>query len=162
MRNRLLAQYDLHHRLYNNVLQGFTDEETNQRLQGGSKMNHVKYLAGHILNSNYGFARSVGLKIDVKWNELFAVMDKSQAKDDYPYPTIDEIKTEWNDLHPSLRNLLIKITNKELENNPPAPFDQVANSVGELWAFINHHVAYHIGQVGILRRGFGKSPMNYD
>ncbi|WP_372637772.1 hypothetical protein [Fodinibius sp.] len=57
MSTPLMAQFDLHHRLYKNVLDGFTDEETNRRLHGDTKINHVKYLAGHILNSQYGIAQ---------------------------------------------------------------------------------------------------------
>ncbi len=162
MKNPLLFQFDLHHRLYNNVLEGFSDEETNQRLNGNSQINHVKYLAGHLLNSNYGLAAMAGMKPDVKWNALFAVMGLSEAKDDFPYPDIEEIKAEWNQLYPSLRYRLGDMNTDALSTKPPAPFDQLAESCSELWTFINHHVAYHIGQVGILRRGFGKMPMSYN
>ena len=158
----LLIQFDLHHRLYNNVIEHFTDEESNKRLNGDSNVNHVKYLAGHLLNSNYGLAIMAGLDIQVKWNELFAVMGASSAKDDYPYPDIEEIKAEWNQLHPQLKAALSEFTAEDLSKVPPAPFDQIAESNVNLWAFINHHQAYHIGQIGILRRGFGKEPMSYE
>jgi hypothetical protein len=162
MKNLLLTQFDLHHRLYHNVLEGFSDEETNRRPNGDTTVNHVKYLAGHLLNSQYGLAAMVGLDPDVKWNELFAVMGQSEARDNFPYPAIEEIKYEWNQLHHPLRTKLEKLTPERLTHTPPAPFDQVAASSGELWAFINHHIAYHIGQIGLLRKAFGKMPMRYD
>lgn len=162
MKNLLLIQSDLHHRLFTNVLEGFSDEETNLRLNGNSQINHVKYLAGHLLNSNYGLAVMAGMDPDIKWNELFAVMEQSEAKDNFPYPAIEEIKAEWNQLYPPLRHKLETLNPEALSSKPPAPFDQVADTCGELWAFINHHVAYHIGQIGILRRGFGKMPMRYN
>lgn len=162
MKDILITQFDLHHRLFNNVLDGFSDQETNQRLHDNQQINHVKYLAGHLLNSNYGLATMAGMEPEIKWNELFAVMGQSEAKDDFPYPTIEEIIAEWNQLYPPLRYRLGNVSPETLKNNPPAPFDQVANSSGELWAFINHHVAYHLGQIGILRRGFGKKPMSYN
>lgn len=161
MKNLLLTQFDLHQRLYNNVLTGFTDEETNRRLHDNKKMNHVKYLAGHLLNSQYGLAMIAGTHPEVKWNELFAVMGQSEARDDIIYPSIEEIKAEWNGMHEETRNGLEKLTPEMLNHAPPAPFDQVADTVGDLWAFINHHQAYHIGQIGILRRGFGKEPVSY-
>jgi len=95
----LIIQYDLHHRLFNNVLDGFTDKEANQRLGGYPEISHVKYLAGHLLNSQYGIAMIAGLKPEVKWNELFAVMGQSEAKDYTNYPSIEEIKAEWNQMH---------------------------------------------------------------
>ncbi len=162
MKNLLLTQFDLHHRLYNNVLEGFSDEETNCRLYGNTEINHVKYLAGHLLNSQYGLAAMAGINLEVKWNELFALMGQSKAKDDFPYPSIEEIKAEWNQLHYPLRECLEKLTSKTLSYTPVAPFDQVATTSGELWAFINHHIAYHIGQIALLRKGFGKTPMRYD
>lgn len=161
MKNLLLTQFDLHHRLYNNVLTDFTDEETNQRLHGDKNMNHVKYLSGHLLNSQYGLGIIAGISPEIKWNDLFAVMGQSEAKDDIVYPDIEEIKREWNGMHEEIRKGLEKLTPKVLTTKPPAPFDQVADSIGELWAFINHHQAYHIGQIGILRKGFGKEPMSY-
>lgn len=163
MKNQLLTQFDLHHRLYNNVLEGFTDKETNQRLNGYPEINHVKYLAGHILNSQYGIALLANVaSIEPKWNDLFAGAGQSEAKDDFDYPSIDTIKTEWNAIHNPIRNALGKITTELLTQKPPAPMDEFAESRGELWAFLNHHVAYHIGQIGILRRGFGKPPMSFD
>lgn len=162
MQEYLITQYDLHHRLYNNVLRDFADEETNSRLHGDKNMNHVKYLAGHLLNSQYGLALIAGLNPEVKWNELFAVMGRSEARDNFPYPDIEEIKTEWNRLYRPVRNGLSELTSRELNKTPAAPFDRVAETTGELWTFINHHIAYHIGQIAILRRGFGKKPMSYE
>ena len=159
MKNHLLIQFDLHHRLYNNVLDGFTDEETNRRLQGYKKMNHVKYLAGHLLNAQYGLAEIAGVGFDVKWNELFAAAGQSEAKDDIAYPHIDEIKSEWNKLYEETRHGLEKLAPEDLEKEAPYEF---FSSAGEMWAFLSHHQAYHIGQIGILRRGFGKAPMRYD
>lgn len=158
----LLIQFDLHHKLYNNVLQGFTDEESNKRLENNPRINHVKYLAGHLLNSQYGLALAAGSNVNIKWNEMFAVMGQSTAKDDFSYPPLEEIKLEWNKLYQPTRDALAQMTDKDLSKTPPSPFDQVAESRGGLWAFINHHIAYHIGQIGILRRGFGKEPMSYE
>lgn len=162
MNQFLLTQFDLHQRLYNNVLEGFTEAETNQRPYGDKNVNHVKYLAGHLLNSQYGLALIAGLEPEIKWNELFAVMGQSEAKDDFNYPSIKEITDEWNALYEPTLERLNKLTVEDLTEAPPSPFEQVANSSGELWAFINHHQAYHIGQISILRKTFGKEPMSYD
>lgn len=162
MRNYLITQFDLHHKLYNNVLDGFTDEETNRRLNGIKTMNHVKYLAGHLLNAQYGIGMVAGINREVKWNELFAPMGQSKARDDIEYPTIEAIKAEWNQMHASIRNGLQALTDENLSSKPPQPLDKIWATVGEQWAFLNHHQAYHIGQIGILRRGFGKEPMSYE
>ncbi len=157
----LIIQYDLHHLLFNSVLDGFTDKETNQRLDGYAEVNHVKHIAGHMLNSQYGMAMIAGLKPEVKWNSMFAVMGQSEAKDYTDYPSIEEIKAEWNQMHEPTRRGLLELKQNTLNQKPPSPFDPVSETVEQLWAFINHHQAYHIGQIGILRRAFGKEPMSY-
>ncbi len=165
----LLPLFKFHHCLYNNVLDGFTDEETNQRLHENRKINHVKYLAGHLLNSQYGFGFLSGVRFPVKWNELFAPMNHSEAKDDIRYPSIDEIREEWNAIYEPTWEALNRLSMDDLNTIPPKPADKVfenspvfENTVAGFMTFLNHHQAYHIGQIGILRRGFGKEPMNYD
>ncbi len=157
----LIIQFDLHHRLFNNVLDGFTDEETNRRLSGYTHINHVKYLAGHLLNSQYGLAQIAGFSPEVKWDDHFAVMGQSEARDGVNYPHIDEIIKEWNNLYQPVREKLTMLDDHQLSESPPIPFDKVSESNGQLWAFITHHQAYHIGQIGIIRRAFGKEPMSY-
>ncbi len=162
MRNYLITQYNLHQRLYLNVLEGFPDEETNQRPYSDKNLNHVKYLAGHLLNSQYGLSLIAGIQPEVKWNDLFAVMGQSEAKDDFPYPSIEEIKNEWNALFEITQKRLSRLTDDELQQSPPPPFQELVESKGELWAFINHHQAYHIVQISILRKAFGKKPTSYE
>jgi len=159
--NPLITQYDLHQRLYNNVLDGFTDEETNRRVPEYPQISHVKYIAGHLLASQYGLAQIAGLNPEIKWNELFAVMGQSEARDNVIYPHIDEIRNEWNNLYQPVREKLIQMNDDQLAASPPEPFDAVSESKGQLWAFITHHQAYHIGQIGILRRAFDKKPMSF-
>jgi uncharacterized damage-inducible protein DinB len=169
MKNNLLTQFDLHQQLYNNVLANFTDEETNRRLQGDTNMNHVKYIAGHLVNSQYIFAFLAGVKVERKWDELFAGRQRTKVGDDISYPSIETIKTEWNDIYDEIRDGLEQLFPDDLNRIPPKPLDTIFeddaiidNTVGGLWAFFNDHQAYHIGQIGILRRGFGKDPMRYD
>lgn len=168
MKNILLSQFDLHHRLYNNVLDGFMDEESNTRWNGNKNVNHVKYLAGHLLNSQYGIGLLAGVKLERKWDHHFAAMGQSAARDDVEYPSIEEIKAEWNAIHPVIREGLQNLSGESLNRKPPKPMDVVFedspifdNSVGDFLAFLNHHQAYHIGQIGLLRRAFGKKPMEY-
>ncbi|MEX1212641.1 MAG: DinB family protein [Balneolaceae bacterium] len=158
----LITQFELHHRLYNNVLNGFTDIESNERPCDNKNVNPVKYLAGHLLNSQYGLIMIAGHHPEIKWDELFAVMGKSEFDTSNTYPLLSEIQYEWNRWHQPTTKGLEALSREDLHATPPAPFDQVASSAGELWAFINHHQAYHIGQIGLIRRIFGKDPMSFD
>lgn len=169
MKQYLLAQFDLHHRLYYNVLVDFSDEETNQRLYGDARINHVKYIAGHLLNSQYALGFLTGIEVDIKWNELFAGLGQTRARDNVSYPSINQVREEWNRIYIPIREGLESLTVQMLHKRAPDPLGKsfeknefFANSIGGVWAFLNHHQAYHIGQIGILRRGFGKDPMKYN
>jgi len=169
MNNYLLAQFDFHHRLYNNVLDGFSDAEANARMHDDTNLNYVKYVAGHLLQSQYGFARLAGLQIQPKWSDLFAPAGQTRARDDVAYPELDAIKSEWNTLYPDIHNRFSALTSEALNATAPEPFGSLfagntdfGNTVAGVWAFLIHHQAYHIGQIALLRRGFGKPPMRYD
>ncbi|MBS1525079.1 MAG: DinB family protein [Bacteroidetes bacterium] len=161
----LLSQYDLHDVLFNNVVAGISDEESNFSFK--DPCNSVKWLAGHLLWANANFANIGGITIDVKWRDHFYTKEGGGPADfnaaPSPVPTLQDIQDKWNADSPVLRKALENLPEQALDTvmdikHPIAPFD---NTLGGLWAFINHHQAYHIGQIGILRRALGKEAMKY-
>jgi hypothetical protein len=164
-KKQLLAQYDLHDVLFNNVIDGITDEESNRSLKDPT--NSVKWLAGHLLWANANFANIGSTHVDVKWRDHFHTKEGGGPEDfnasPSPLPTLEEIRIKWNEDSPVLRKGLEDLPEEALDmvidtKHPIQPFD---NTLGGLWAFINHHQAYHIGQIGILRRALGKDAMSY-
>jgi uncharacterized damage-inducible protein DinB len=161
----LLAQYDLHDVLFNNVIADISDEESNHSLK--DPCNSVKWLAGHLLWANANLANIGGIKMDVKWRDHFHTK-QGGGPDDFnappsPLPTLKEIQDQWNEDSPVLRKALENLPDEALSTvinrgHPIAPFD---NTLAGLWAFINDHQSYHIGQIGILRRALGKTAMSY-
>ncbi|MGZ3750088.1 MAG: DinB family protein [Mucilaginibacter sp.] len=165
-KKQLLAQYDLHNLLYNNVIADISDEEANKCV--ADPMNSVKWLAGHLLWANANLANIGGVQIEVKWRDHFHTKEGGSAEDfnapKSQLPTLDEIKNKWNEDGPTIRKGLQNLPEEALNSviavpHPIAPFD---NTLAGLWAFINHHQAYTIGQIGILRRGLGKGAMKYN
>lgn len=162
---QLLAQYDLHNVLFNNVIADITDEESNACV--ADPMNSVKWLAGHLLWANANLANIGGTKVEVKWRDHFHTKQGGSAEDfnapESVLPTLEEVKNKWNEDAPVIRKGLENLPEGSLNSvvefkHPIQPFD---NTLAGLWAFINHHQAYTIGQIGILRRGLGKDAMSY-
>lgn len=158
---QLLAQFNLINQWFNNSLIGINDEEANQRVS--PNMNHIKYIAGHLVNAMYGIGNLGKLNLERKWDEHFAGLRKTKALDHHAYPSIDEIKTEWNHIFPKIKEALTALSDADLQQELSGSslkdsgiFD---GSIGDFWAFMNEHQMYHIGQIGILRRGLGKEPM---
>lgn len=157
-KKQLLNQYDLHNTLFNNVLVDINEEEAGVRLV--EIMNNVKWLAGHLVWGQTGLARIANVPIDIVWIDHYNTQIPNPPGPEIKVPSLQEIKDTWNRVTPSIREGLEKLTEEAL--NTPVEFPMPAFRTKEgLWTFINHHQAYTIGQVGILRRGLGKEAMKY-
>ena len=161
----LLAQYDLHNLLYNNVIADISEEEANKRV--ADPMNNIKWLAGHLLWAQGNLANIGGTKVSMQWRDHFHTKEGGTPEDfnapKSELPTLEQIKNRWNEDAPVIRKGLENLPDAALDSviqipHPILPFD---NTLAGLWAFLNHHQAYTIGQIGILRRGLGKEAMKY-
>jgi hypothetical protein len=161
----LLDQYDLHSVLFNNVIADISDEEASKCI--ADPMNCVKWLAGHLAWAQLNLGNIGGIKVEFAWRDHFHTKQGATPEDlsapASAMPTLQEIKDKWNDMAPQIRAGLENLPEQALEtvisiSHPIAPYD---NTLAGLWAFINHHQAYTIGQIGILRRGLGKDAMKY-
>ena len=164
-KKQLLAQYDLHDILFNNVIESISDSEANTCV--AEPMNSVKWLAGHLLWAQRNLVRIGDAQVEIPWTGHFlTVQGSTEEERKMPkgeFPTIEQIRDKWNEVTPAIRKGLVNLPDAALNSvievkHPIAPFD---NTLAGLWAFINDHQSYHIGQIGILRRRLGKEPMSY-
>lgn len=51
-----------------------------------------------------------------------------------------------------IKSTVISLTNEQLEQDFPAPFDGATNSVSYVLVTLLAHLNYHLGQVNYLRR----------
>jgi uncharacterized damage-inducible protein DinB len=161
----LLAQYDLHDVLFNNVIKDISDAESGICI--AEPINTVKWLAGHLAWAQLNLGNIGGAPQEFAWRDHFCTIqggsdqDKNAPKSELP--TLAQIRDKWNEMSPAIRKGLGSLPDAALDTvieakHPIAPFD---NTLGGLWAFINSHQSYHIGQIGILRRYLGKEAMGY-
>jgi hypothetical protein len=161
----LLDQYDLHNVLYNNVIADISDEESNRSV--ADPMNSVKWLAGHTLWAQRNLANIGGANVETLWRDHFHTKQGGTPEDfnapPSKLPTLQQIKDKWNEDGPIIRKALENLPDAALETviNIPHPIFPFDNTLAGLWAFINHHQAYTIGQIGIIRRGLAKDAMKY-
>jgi hypothetical protein len=161
----LLAQYHLHHLLFNNVTADISDEESDKVI--AEPINSIKWLAGHLLWAQHGLAGMGQIQIDLPWRDHFytnaGASDADRNASPSKLPTLQMIQDKWNEFNPKIREGLEMMGEEALNatidaSHPILPFD---NTLAGRWAFINHHQAYTIGQIGILRRALGKEGMKY-
>ena len=155
---QLLAQYDLHTLLFNNVLADISEEESEIRL--APSINNAKWLAGHLVWGQAGLARIARVPLDIEWLAHYDTQSKEPVPPNLPVPSLAEIKSAWNNIAASIKQGLEALSDEALATPVAFPLP-LFNTQEGLWAFIHHHQAYTIGQIGILRRVLGKDAMKY-
>ena len=157
-KDQLLIQYDLHIVLFNNVLVDINEAEAERRI--APEVNNIKWLAGHLVWGQLGLANMGNVKVDIPWTDLYNTQLTHLPSAEIKTPSLEEIKAEWNKIAGPIREGLEKMSDETL--NQPIQFPLPAFKTTEaLWTFINHHQAYTIGQIGILRRWLGEEAMKY-
>src|ERR1700744_1590360 len=99
-KKQLLAQYDLHDILFNNVIESISDSEANTCV--ADPMNSVKWLAGHLLWAQRNLVRIGGAQVDIPWTGHFlsgpGSTPEERAAPKGEIPSFSDIKNKWNEV----------------------------------------------------------------
>ncbi len=149
----LVNMYDWHTKLFRNALEGITEEDAQNRLN--TKANHIAWIAGSMTYTRYTLAKFFNIAIELQSLDLFK--DFQGIKDNTVYPTLAEIKSDWDRISPALKDALTNISQEQL--NGPDPFDMPGENMTFLESLTGctDREAYCIGQIGLWRR-----LLNYD
>lgn len=152
----VINQFNLHTKLFQNVVADITNAKAKKRLN--SNTNHMAWLIGHTVSTRFMIASVLGLKVAEPFPELFGKgkgLDK-EAK----YPSMHQLTKDWKKLSEKLVKALNGLSEEALAAK--APFSMPgAETLGEFIAFLMHHEAYTLGQMGIVRRYHGLEAMKY-
>ena len=126
--------------------------------QPGGQGNSIMWIVGHITQTRAGMLSLLGDRASTGWGELFR--RGAQRQDPSAYPEPQAIKTVGVDLSKRLHAKLATITEEELA----APVTTVklpnVNTVVEALAFFAFHEAYHVGQLGYVKKALGYTPIS--
>ncbi len=154
----LKSQFDFQTRLFNNVLDGVTDEESAAR--NNDNVNHMKWIAGHLLNTRVGsLSKLAGLQPDESYVAQFA--RGTNLDSNVAYPSIEELLSKWNSTAAAIGSGIEKIPEEVLSAKSNAPVPIADDTVRGLLAFLMSHEALHIGQLSLLRKMVGKEAMSF-
>ncbi len=155
----LKAQFDLQTRLFNNVTDGIGEQEAH--LRNSEQINHIKWIAGHMLNTRLsGISKVVGLQSDDTYAAQFG---RGKSLDPQAqYPSMEEITARWQATAPAIGAALSNVPEEVLSAKSPVPAPIADDTIRGLLSFLISHEAYHIGQLGILRKLAGKEAMAYN
>jgi hypothetical protein len=150
--------FNINTRLFNNTLAGITEERSEERISGHN--NSVKWIATHTVWARFNIVSLLGKPTQNPYPGLFENFKPYDAAD--KYPSLEEIKKEWDRASALLKDALESITEEHLASD--APFKNPSGDVtmGGTIAFLAQHESYDIGQLGLLKKYLTKEAMSYN
>jgi uncharacterized damage-inducible protein DinB len=153
----LRAILELNTDLLLNCLDGLSDEEARQRLEGGG--NTIAFLAAHLTDTRHFLANRLGHPLANPLSRYLA--EASSIEDIVEWPTLAEQREWWRAVSRHLCDVVGGRTAEELSRPNVHRFPMRDATELGLIAFLVQHDSYHIGQMGFLRRQLGKPAMAY-
>lgn len=157
MMNVVKAQFDLHTALFNNCLENITEEQAWNR--ANENVNPLIWMAGHLVGTRMGMSQFGGFEPDPSFEAFFGHDQKLDMNK--TYPPLESIKTAWNEISGKISTGLAAMPDEALSAPAPAKVPVADDTMSGFMAFLMHHEAYHMGQMGILRKYVGETEMSY-
>lgn len=134
--------------IFQNALQDISDQEALTR--ANEQTNHMNWILGHVTTCRYMLANSMGLTMEDPNGKLYF-----QAIGDYDYNDLKTIEVNWLKISNQLLPYLEQLQAEDLAH----PINDQGTSRLDILLFYIYHEAYHLGQIGILRKVLGLTPM---
>lgn len=146
---------ELNAALFRRALEG-VDQASGER-RPNDHTNSLAFIACHALDARFNLMKLAGHERTNPWQTLFdEATDISTMKE---YPPLYEVLAEWDELHEATLACLAEMTTAELDAESPARFPTEDRSILGGIAFLAFHEAYHVGQMGLVRKYFGFDPV---
>lgn len=130
--------FSSNNRIFKITFDGISHEES---LREMNNCNSANWILGHLVNSRDSILAQMGLPI-IAGEKMKEVYGRGVVKPDMTKALVlDELKKMYDDSQPALMEGLGKI-------NDEALLEQLT--------FAGFHEAYHLGQVGLIRKMLGK------
>lgn len=152
----IITQFQLQTRLFNNCLEGFNKEYNKQP---NATTNHAAWLAGHILFARTNMANLLGMNLPNPYDKLYANFKPLETG--ATYPEVPDVTKNWDELSNKFLAKLDGLTEDVLNSASPIQLPVSDGTMRGTLAFFAHHEAYHIGQLGLVRRYHGYDGMKY-
>src|SRR4029450_7707598 len=142
--------FKLNNNLIARSLDGLSDEEVWAQPSGSG--NPIAWLLGHLPETRAGMLTEMGMPFNYGWARVF--QRGSALQDRGGYPTREAIETAWTATHAAMRDAFASVAPERLAGPVPVPGVQ---HLPDLIAFCGFHEAYHVGQIGFIRKQLGHS-----
>lgn len=145
-------------RLFINALEGVTDEQAKHRISEHN--NPFCWLATHTVWARYNICAMLGKPVTK--NPYEGMFEKFRAYTPTDtFPTMAEVKEEWNKASALLKEALETVTEEHLAADCPLKSPIGDHSFGGTIAFLAQHESYDLGQIAFLKKYHTKEAMKY-
>ncbi|MBK9478986.1 MAG: DinB family protein [Bacteroidetes bacterium] len=144
-------------RLFIAALEGVNDEQANQRISDHN--NPLIWLATHTTWARFNICAMLGKPAKNPYEGKFENFKAYDPKDNYP--TLAEVKVEWNKASELLKEALNTVTEEHLAAESPLKSPIGDFTFGGTVAFLAQHESYDIGQMAFLKKYHTKVAMKY-
>ena len=145
------------------LLDGLTDEDWFRRPAEG--ITHIAWQVGHLAMAEYGLClfRIRGRRpedLDLMSSKFRKQYSKGSQPDPDPAnnPAPAELRQALDRVHQQVLSELAACSEQQLSEPIDMPYAVTPTKLGALF-FCSHHEMLHAGQIGLLRRLSGKSPV---
>jgi uncharacterized damage-inducible protein DinB len=147
----------LHTRLVTNAFDGIDDNLANRRPPGG--VNPMVFLLVHLIDARCYTSELVGRAVA---NPLPADFETARSADDIDaYPAVEALLADWIRVSEQFDLGLRSMTRERADDPAPHRFPvDDPTRLGGL-AFLLSHEAYHVGQLGLIRRQLGLPALDF-
>jgi hypothetical protein len=141
--------------LYARALNGVSHDALLMR--PGPRSNPLLWVAGHLVQQRTRLLGALGPARQLPWDDLFGT--GSIIGDLTLYPSVGELEAVWRSVTDELTRRLESLNDASLAApSPPWLRSNDETLLGAL-AFATMHEAYHVGQMGFLRKWLGLDPI---
>jgi hypothetical protein len=135
-------------------LDGLSDDEAWYQMEG--KGNPIAWIVGHLTETRAQMLGMLGAPWDAGWGKAFS--RGSERHDRSTYPSRAAIEARFTETHGAMRAAFASLTPERLAAPTPVSLAG-AKTIADLLAFFAFHEAYHLGQVGFIRKHLGHSSL---
>jgi DinB family protein len=148
-------QFRITTNLYIKAMSGVDEAEAMRR--PGPASNPLLWLAGHVIHFRSRLLSLMGVPREYPWGSIFDTGAKIGQASIYPKP--DELIAMWEEQSELLMDRLGTLSEADLAAPPAAKVPSIDASLRGAIGYFSLHEAYHVGQMGYVRKWLGMSPI---
>lgn len=116
--------------------------------------NHIAWLTGHIISCRYMLGRMLGLEVSEPFPKIFGNL--RGLDENIEYPSLDELMESLPIISSQLAEKLDSMSDGDMEK------EAFGGKLIDIVEFLVYHEAYHIGQIGFLRKFWGYEALQHN